>query len=260
MPKDGLSEKNLDHISLSGDNMAQTDLSKSSLRRSQLKGTNLTGADLHDADLEQADVAGADLSGADLTGASLHGVNLDQAASIEGARFDHAQGLPDSQPLPAAPESHAVRWEADTRSHHVRDDRRAISNVGVEEIAAHVLSRLEAAWNAADGQAFGAPFAVDADFVAIRGDFHHGRDAIAHGHQAIFDTIYQGSRQTYELLQARPLSDDVVLVLAQGTLNAPSGPMAGESRATSTLILVKQDSDWRIACFHNTLVAPSQQG
>jgi uncharacterized protein (TIGR02246 family) len=69
---------------------------------------------------------------------------------------------------------------------------------------------------------------ADAGFVTIFGDRHHGRDAIAHGHQAIFDTLYQGSRVAYELLQARKVTEDVVLVQARGILSAPSGPLAGE--------------------------------
>ena len=262
MPKDGLSGKNLDHISLSGINMSDTDLSRSSLRRSKLQGADLTGANLqgsnlHDADLNGADVHGADLRGADLTGASLHGVNLDQAASIEGARFDDAQGLPDSQPLPEGSESGVVRCDPGMLRRTVRDIQLPRDG-DIEAIAEQFLDRVEAAWNAADGQAFGTSFAVDADFVTIRGDHHHGRDAIAKGHQSMFDTIYQGSRQSYELLQARALSSDAILALAQGTLTAPNGPMAGESRAISTLVLVRQDTDWWIAAFHNTLAAPSR--
>jgi uncharacterized protein (TIGR02246 family) len=133
-----------------------------------------------------------------------------------------------------------------------------MSTANVEDIARRVLNHLSDAWNAADGQAFGAPFAADADFVAIRGDHHHGREAIAHGHQAIFDSIYRGSQQTYDLLQSRALTDDVVLVLAQGNLNAPSGPMAGESQSTATLVLFRDGDDWQIASFHNTLVAPTR--
>ena len=37
------------------------------------------------------------------------------------------------------------------------------------EIAETIVKRLEDAWNAGDGAAFGAPFAPDADFVDIRG-------------------------------------------------------------------------------------------
>lgn len=44
-----------------------------------------------------------------------------------------------------------------------------------EDISRTVIEQLESAWNAADGAAFGAPFAPDADFVTIRGELHSGR-------------------------------------------------------------------------------------
>ncbi len=60
------------------------------------------------------------------------------------------------------------------------------------DIAGALARQLQDAWNAADGAAFGKPFAPDADFVTIRGELHSG-PAIAAGHQAIFDTIYRDS-------------------------------------------------------------------
>ena len=124
----------------------------------------------------------------------------------------------------------------------------------VRQAGEDVLRRLEEAWNAADGAAFAAPFTEDADFVAIRGDHHRTRDAIAAGHQAIFDTIYRGSRLQYSLTHARRLTDDVILVHASQTMDAPSGPLAGAHSATATLVLVRATDGWRIAAFHNTLV------
>jgi uncharacterized protein (TIGR02246 family) len=47
----------------------------------------------------------------------------------------------------------------------------------VRAIAQAVMQRLERAWNRADGAAFGEPFSAQADFVAIRGDLHTGREA-----------------------------------------------------------------------------------
>ena len=69
--------------------------------------------------------------------------------------------------------------------------------------------------NAADGQAFGEPFTEDADFVALRGDYHQSQESIAVGHQGIFNTIYKDSRITYVLLQARTLTDNVILAHAR---------------------------------------------
>ncbi len=119
-----------------------------------------------------------------------------------------------------------------------------------------VVKHLEDAWNAADGAAFAEPFAADADFVNIRGDHHSGREAIAAGHQMIFDTIYAGSRLRYVLDRAREIDDGVILAHIRATLNAPTGPMAGETNALASIVLVAHEDDQpRIAAFHNTVVA-----
>ncbi len=130
---------------------------------------------------------------------------------------------------------------------------------GAENVAIELIGRLEQAWNEADGRAFGEPFNADADFVDIRGEHHRGREAIAAGHQAIFDSIYKGSSANYELIQARELSDDVILAHATGVLRVPSGPLAGEHSAVQSLVLVRGDDGWKIAGFHNTLVAPQRR-
>ena len=57
------------------------------------------------------------------------------------------------------------------------------------------------------------------------------------------------------MLQARPLDDRVILAHVRGTLDAPSGPLAGRHSSTATVVLVRRDRDYEIAAFHNTLVA-----
>lgn len=123
-----------------------------------------------------------------------------------------------------------------------------------KQTAEAAVKRLEDAWNAADGAAFGAPFAADADFVDIRGVWHQG-EAIAAGHQQIFDTVYAGSTIGYKVLQARPLGGDAILAHVRGRLSAPAGPLAGEHEALASLVIVGSDDGYRIAAFHNTLVA-----
>ena len=124
-----------------------------------------------------------------------------------------------------------------------------------EKIAHDVIKQLEDSWNTANGEAFGEAFTEDADFIAIRGDYHQGREAIAKGHHAIFNSIYKDSRATYELIRARALSDDVILAQTRSDLSAPSGPLAGEHSSVSTLVLVRDEGAWLVAGLHNTLVA-----
>jgi len=127
--------------------------------------------------------------------------------------------------------------------------------VDPKSIAENMLKRLEDAWNAADGAAFGAPFAPEADFVNIRGDLLSGEE-IAAGHEQIFDTIYAGSTVRYTVLRARALEDRVILAHVRGELNAPTGPLAGDNEALASVVLVGDGDDYRIAAFHNTLIAP----
>lgn len=122
-------------------------------------------------------------------------------------------------------------------------------------VAEAIVGRLERAWNSANGVAFSEPFSADADFVAIRGDLHTGRDAIAEGHEQILHTIYAGSTVRYQVLQARELDDSVILAHVRCTIDAPSGPLAGEHASTSTVVLVKRDDQYEIAAFHNTLIS-----
>ncbi len=122
------------------------------------------------------------------------------------------------------------------------------------DTATTIVQKLEDAWNAADGAAYGAPFAPDAGFVAIRGDLHTG-PAIAAGHQAIFDTIYRDSTVRYEVVDARAIRDDVIVAHVRADLHAPAGPLAGDSTAMGTMVLADDGDGHRIVAYHNTLVA-----
>lgn len=123
----------------------------------------------------------------------------------------------------------------------------------VQEIVAAVLEQLEKGWNQADGKAYAAPFAEDADFVDIRGGYHKSREAISAGHQQIFDTIYRGSVVRNELLQARMVSDQAILAHVQHSMKAPMGPLAGEHSATASMLLTSAHGGWQIVAYHNTL-------
>jgi uncharacterized protein (TIGR02246 family) len=124
----------------------------------------------------------------------------------------------------------------------------------IESEVAPVVRALQDAWNAADGAAFAAPFADDADFVNVHGLHARGRDVIAQGHEGIFRSIYAGSTVRYEIEGARLLRDGVALVHLHATLRVPAGPMAGEHEARPSMVLTRDGGAWRIASFHNTVI------
>ena len=49
-----------------------------------------------------------------------------------------------------------------------------------------------------------------------------------------------------------------ILAVATATLDAPGGPLKGIHNARFTMVIVEQGDDWRVASFHNTLVAESR--
>jgi uncharacterized protein (TIGR02246 family) len=129
-----------------------------------------------------------------------------------------------------------------------------------EAIARTIVAQLERAWNTGDGDAFAAPFAEDADFVTVRGEFYRARASIAQGHRLIFSTIYKGSTNQIEPLRARAIGDGLILAHARARLSVPAGPLAGEHRAVMSMILSRRDGSWEIQSFHNTFKLPSPPG
>ena len=113
------------------------------------------------------------------------------------------------------------------------------------------VRQLEAGWNAKSGAAFAKPFADDADYVVINGTQIKGREAIAEGHQRIFDTVYKDSTLTLSVKQVRMLRADVAVVHVSAHLK--SG--AQEADAVITLVMTKENGAWKIAAFQNTSVA-----
>lgn len=128
-------------------------------------------------------------------------------------------------------------------------------NVDAVRIVTSLVAELENAWNAGDGAAFAQPFAEDADFVNIRGEHFRTREAIARGHQGIFNSIYKGSVVRYQVAGVRAIAPEVLLAHVNATLKAPTGPLAGEHRSLFTVVLTKGPDAWLIAAFHNTLLA-----
>jgi uncharacterized protein (TIGR02246 family) len=118
-----------------------------------------------------------------------------------------------------------------------------------------IVRRLEKAWNNGDSVAWTAEFADDADFIHVLGGFFHGRPDIERGHRTIFDTIYKGSRNRFEVEKVRLLQPDVAVVFVRGSLTWYLNGQERQIEARPTLVAQRKPTgEWKIVVFQNTLI------
>lgn len=108
-------------------------------------------------------------------------------------------------------------------------------------------------WNGGSGAAFAAPFAEDADFVAFDGSYFKGRKEIAGFHQVLFDQWLGGTRLVGKVRSVRFLTGEVaVMHTVGGTVMAGQTDLEPERNSIQTMVVTRQDSEWRIAAFQNS--------
>ena len=118
-----------------------------------------------------------------------------------------------------------------------------------------IVRRLEKAWNNGDSVAWTAEFADDADFIHVLGGFFHGRPDIERGHRTIFDTIYKGSHNHFEVEKVRLLRPDVAVVFVRGSLTWYLNGQERQIEARPTLVAERNPiGEWKIVVFQNTLI------
>ena len=111
------------------------------------------------------------------------------------------------------------------------------------------------AWGRGDGEAYGALFAEDADYVAFDGSNRRGTRAIADEHQQLFDTWLKGTRLVGQIDTLRFLGPDVALVHASGgTIFPGQKDERGRRPSIQTLVAVRRPDGWRFTAFHNTRI------
>ena len=87
------------------------------------------------------------------------------------------------------------------------------------------------------------------------GGFYHGRRDIEKGHRTIFDTIYKGSRNRFEVEKVRSLGSDVAAVFIRASLTWYLNGQEQQIEARPTLVAQKSGAgEWKVAVFQNTLI------
>ena len=122
-----------------------------------------------------------------------------------------------------------------------------------------VFQQLGKAWNRGDGEAYGAQFEEEADYVVFNGAHLKGRREIAAVHQQLFDTVLKGTRlpEGAAIPAIRFLSPEVALVHSTGGVRFPGQDTVSPTQdSIQTFVLVKREEGWRISAFQNTRIQP----
>jgi uncharacterized protein (TIGR02246 family) len=121
----------------------------------------------------------------------------------------------------------------------------------------------EAAWNAGDGIAWAAAFTDKADFINIRGDVFHGREAIADRHVVIFTSFFKGSHVATTIRSITQPVPTVAIIETDNEITQfkalPPGIAAtspGVLKTRMKFIAVKHGDQWRLIAAQNTAVLP----
>ncbi len=112
-----------------------------------------------------------------------------------------------------------------------------------------------AAWMARDGDAIGALFAEDADFVNVVGLWWRDRAAIARAHGYALDSFFAETDLTPGAVRVRPLGRGHAVVHCRFRLTgqrAPDGGIAGPRRTVFVFVLRDTGAGWQAVAAQNT--------
>ena len=115
-----------------------------------------------------------------------------------------------------------------------------------------LYEQLIAGWNAHDGEAMAAPFAVDGVIIGFDGSVSSGKQTIGAEMANIFADNETG-RYAVKVQSVRALGPQAVILRAIAGL-VPPGQRAinAETNSHQTVVAEAQDGQWRIVLFQNT--------
>ncbi|KOX03255.1 MULTISPECIES: SgcJ/EcaC family oxidoreductase [Micromonospora] len=130
-----------------------------------------------------------------------------------------------------------------------------VNQFSVAEEAVAVPSRIVAAWEKNDGDAFADTFTEDGTMILPGDVFLTGREQIRAFMRQAYAGPYSGTRVFGEPLSVRAVGEDVVVVVTRGGVLAPGETeVAPERTIRATWVIGREDGQWLVAAYQNTPV------
>lgn len=135
----------------------------------------------------------------------------------------------------------------------------AAANPDDEAAIRRVVVDMTEAFNRHDARDATRMYTADADLVTVRGERFRGTAEFEKGLAAIFASRAREATHRTLDVSVRFLGPDVALAHVTNELSgliAPDGQRPPPHKELSLRVFVKLGGQWRVAAFHNTLVAP----
>ena len=110
--------------------------------------------------------------------------------------------------------------------------------------------RMAEGWAAGSGERFAAIFAPDVEFVNVRGEEQHSREAVAKGHQMMFESRFRGTTLGVEEPRIRFIDDNTAVVHVVSTVDGVDGRLVSTH---AQAVVERRDGEWLITAFHNMI-------
>ena len=136
---------------------------------------------------------------------------------------------------------------------------RAESSAKDEELIRGVITAMTEGFNKHDARAASEMYTADADFVTVRGERAKGASGLEKQLAAIFATRAKEATQRTLNVTVRFVASDVAVAHVTNELSGivrPDGQRLPPHTELSIRVFTKADGIWRVAAFHNTIVAP----
>jgi uncharacterized protein (TIGR02246 family) len=128
-----------------------------------------------------------------------------------------------------------------------------------EELIRGVISEMTEGFNKHDARAASQMYTVDADFVTVRGERAKGASELERQLAAIFATRAKEATQRTLDVTVRFVAPNVAVAHVTNELSGivrPDGQRLPPHTELSIRVFAKADGVWKVAAFHNTIVAP----
>ena len=122
-----------------------------------------------------------------------------------------------------------------------------------------VIVEMTDGFNSHDGKAASRMYTQDARLVTVRGDIMSGPAEIEKGLSAIFAARAKAATMRTLDVKVRLIKPDVAFAYVTNELSglvAPDGRSLPAHQELSLRVFVKDSVGWRVAAFHNTIIAP----